>query len=290
LGRDGIVTIAAALLCPEGVVLGTDSTTSHVMGENIVDVSNATQKLFQLGRDKPYAFATYGDAHFGSRSYRDLIWEFGRTLKDENPPLNQVAEEFLAFAKKRWAEQAEEGDAEGTPLPDTGFIIGGCGESDPNCSFATVHFHPEEDIGGEELSICEVPGEMHYAGIRIAADRLIYGMGKEVWFGGVGQFVPEERRKDCLDAVFGPSDFRMAPDPSMPLRDALDYVHFIIEATIKYCKFTLLPPICGGKIELACVTADRGFRWVTHKSLDWCIGDVESQTEYSPFDPHGHGR
>ena len=60
-----------------------------------------------------------------------------------------------------------------------------------------------------------------------------------------------------------------APSPDLALRDAIDYVHWILHATLKYYKFVEGPAICGGKAEIACVTTDRGFRWVTHKSLDW---------------------
>lgn len=54
---------------------------------------------------------------------------------------------------------------------------------------------------------------------------------------------------------------------SMPLRDAIDYIHFLVYSTIKHYKFTPGPPVCGGQVEIAVVTLDRGFRRILTKSL-----------------------
>jgi hypothetical protein len=55
---------------------------------------------------------------------------------------------------------------------------------------------------------------------------------------------------------------------SMPLRDAIELVHSMIDATIKAMKFSQLAHTCGGPIEVAVVTTDRPFRWVKHKPFD----------------------
>ena len=67
----------------------------------------------------------------------------------------------------------------------------------------------------------------------------------------------------------------MLPRAHLPIRDAIDYVHAGIYCTIKAMKFSNLPQVCGGPIELAVITADRKFRWVRHKSWDAAIIDGE---------------
>ena len=57
----------------------------------------------------------------------------------------------------------------------------------------------------------------------------------------------------------------------MPLRDAVDYVHFLIYSTIKFKKFQAGAPVCSGFVELAAITLDRGFRRIRRKKLDYCI-------------------
>ncbi|MGH1509783.1 hypothetical protein [Ralstonia solanacearum] len=60
---------------------------------------------------------------------------------------------------------------------------------------------------------------------------------------------------------------------SLPIRDAIDYVYSCIHCTIKALKFSSLPQVCGGPIELAVITTDRKFRWVRHKPFDAAIND-----------------
>lgn len=57
----------------------------------------------------------------------------------------------------------------------------------------------------------------------------------------------------------------------VPMRDAVDFVHFGIYSTIKAIKFSNLLQVCGGPIEIAVITADRPFRWVQHKKWDSAI-------------------
>ena len=60
--------------------------------------------------------------------------------------------------------------------------------------------------------------------------------------------------------------------PGLPIREAIDLVHFSIEATIKSLKFShYAAPTCGGPIEIAVITSDRPFRWVRHKTFDSAI-------------------
>ena len=63
--------------------------------------------------------------------------------------------------------------------------------------------------------------------------------------------------------------------PILPIREAVDYVHACIYATIKAMKFSVMSQICGGPIELATITTDRKFRWVRHKEWDSAILDGE---------------
>jgi hypothetical protein len=59
--------------------------------------------------------------------------------------------------------------------------------------------------------------------------------------------------------------------PTIPKRDAIDFVHACIVSTIKALKFSSLSQICGGPVEIAVITCDRKFRWVRHKAWDAAI-------------------
>ena len=65
--------------------------------------------------------------------------------------------------------------------------------------------------------------------------------------------------------------YRLVITANLPLREAVDWVHASVYATIKAMKFSQLAPVCGGPVEIAVITADRPFRWVRHKKLDTAI-------------------
>ena len=156
------------------------------------------------------------------------------------------------------------------------------------CSFCKIllRLHVSEE---ESVVHYTRPGRFQFEGCPALANRILYGIDDRAW-NIVAPHIPQEKRDSVLQELLAPSALRPAPTPVIPVRDAVDYLHWIIHATIKYYKFIEWSQTCGGKVEIASVTSDRGFRWVTHKSLDWTVGDCEGQTEYSPADPHGHGR
>jgi hypothetical protein len=77
-----------------------------------------------------------------------------------------------------------------------------------------------------------------------------------------------------LDAIFARFVFGHL---SMPIRDAVDFIHSYIFSTIKAFKFSSMAQICGGPIELAVIRTDRPFQWVKHKPWDAALeeGSIE---------------
>lgn len=57
------------------------------------------------------------------------------------------------------------------------------------------------------------------------------------------------------------------PPPGIPLRDALDLVHFGVHSTTTISKFFGFDSGCAGEVEIALVAADTPFRWIRHRSL-----------------------
>jgi hypothetical protein len=58
---------------------------------------------------------------------------------------------------------------------------------------------------------------------------------------------------------------------AMSLRDGIDFLHFLVYAAVKLQQYGPRKGI-GGAIEIATVTVDRGFRWVSHKDLAESVG------------------
>jgi len=111
-------------------------------------------------------------------------------------------------------------------------------------------------------------GEVRFRGMANAFQRLTMGIDPNLveeilrskfWTGG------EDRFRELIQR------YTWLP-PSLPIRDAIDWVHASVYSTIKAMKFSSQPPTCGGPVELAVITTDRPFRWVEHKKLNVAIG------------------
>ncbi len=76
-----------------------------------------------------------------------------------------------------------------------------------------------------------------------------------------------------LDGIIG--RHKLVHPATVPIREAIDFTHACLLTTIKAMKFSNLPRLCGGPIELAVITTDRAFRWVRHKEWDSAIREGE---------------
>jgi len=73
------------------------------------------------------------------------------------------------------------------------------------------------------------------------------------------------------------SRYALANPGALPLRDAIDFVHSSMYATIKALKFSQMSQVCGGPIEIAIISSDRRFRWVRHKTMDEAVSLQEAR-------------
>lgn len=265
------MTIAVALKIPDGIVLGADSTTTVRDGSGaIAQLFNSAQKVFEIGpANRGFtpgcAFSggvvTFNAGSFGPISWRNLINAFYQHRVSPEPCIPDLPTSFLAFAKDRWAElEREKKVPPGTPLPNGGFMFGSIG------------IGQEEVVGGKiELSTgtvepLEVGGVQIGGGFEVVS-RLLYGydVGLENELPKVG--VDVGVFKKCAE------QFRAIPPVNaLPLRDAIDFVHFLIYSAIKLHRYRGAAAMIGGAIEIAAITADRGFRWIEHKPLQESIG------------------
>ena len=293
------MTIAVCMVVPEGVVLGADSTASHTPGHGQFHYFNNNQKLFEIGEGSTLGLLTWGLASFNDLSYRTLIAKLADDLlSTPHQSVKEVAERWVKLAYEAYMRifeneieeyrKLERLDAFGKAKPNSkngarneeqekrlnylsntylaGFCIAGHCLPDR----VTSAFKLEFDLGlRTPPTPVQVPS-LEYWGVKNFIDRLFNGFDpflkdalSENWVGSSEQLDTTLRRT------------QLGPPISMPLRDAIDFVHFCIHATIKVFKFSHLNQVCGGPIELAVISSDRKFRWVKHKSLDAAIIETE---------------
>jgi hypothetical protein len=259
------MTIAAAYLTPEGVVLGADSTTTMMGPGGVQQLLNNAQKVFEIGPQGKgrIGFCTWGSAMIGDLSHRTIGAMVADRMKDETT-IGQAAEMLVEIV------QRAPGNKNGL---EVGYFLGGINPDRSPCCC-------EISVVGTESTITKLPPwDAEFRGIPDFFTRCFFGFDRKL----------PGALADSLKKRLGPS----APDNfsqlfeeslqealariytgwtnQLPLRDAINFVHMFINLTITAFKFRLGPPMCGGKVEIGFITTDRPFRWACHKNFDSAI-------------------
>jgi hypothetical protein len=292
------VTIAACYLSPEGLVLGADSTSTYANPDGH-HYFNHGQKLFEVGENSSLAIVTWGLGGLAVSSYRMLIAQLADQLKASAPahvadvaqrwcdhfwiayttsptlvPLLQrcqtlgASTAFVAGQPALPNSRTEQEEDEFNQLMNalsTGFCIGGHVPADRTVSAYEIVFDP---LRGKPSPVALPVGIQKFWGVPNLILRLIrgcdMGLREKILISGKWTGTNQE-----LDGLI--DQHTLQHPPTVPIRDAIDFTYTCILSTIKAMKFSNLPQVCGGPIEIAVITNDRNFRWVRHKSLDAAI-------------------
>lgn len=293
------MTIAACYISPEGVVLGADSTTTFLAsGSNPPHYYNHAQKLFELGDGSTLGVVTWGLGGLDVSSHRTLLALFADDLKGRQPKsVKEVAERW---AKGFWAEYTS---------PPIAARIAQCRALDQKPPFDPAAVTPDPNARTEQeeqmyvylrgslaVGFCiagyllpdrkpaafeiiigplaagpivqERPPGCYFWGAPNPIHRLVFGCDEQLKTAimNSGKWTGTRPELDTLVA-----QHVLSHPPTVPIREAIDFVHACISSTIKAFKFSPQAQICGGPIEIAVITTDRQFRWVRHKAWDAAI-------------------
>ncbi|MDA9482963.1 hypothetical protein XI07_13180 [Bradyrhizobium sp. CCBAU 11445] len=273
--------------------MGADSTTTY--GDRHY---NNSQKLFQIGENSTLGVITWGLGGLLVRSHRTLFAELDDDLRVNPPPdMQTVATRWAALYWQAYsdpnspvapfisrvralASQPPHDPGNPSPPPNSrseaeevelsnlqvalvaGFCIAG---------YVLPKREPEafEIMVDPLMAAAPVPRQYGHGywlwGAPKMFQRLIHGCDNELkaqimtsghWTGSLQD----------LNALI--ANQALDHPATVPIRDAIDFIHASISSTIKAFKFSSLAPICGGPIEIAVITTDRNFRWVRHKPWD----------------------
>jgi hypothetical protein len=283
------VTIAACYRCTEGVVLGADSTTTFYSPFGEPWHFNFAQKVFEIGEHSTLGVVTWGVAAFPTISYRTLFAQLADEIgRQPTKSVAAVAESWsqkfwpiyrdtFAAERKRYAElaamttrnpQEEEELRVRRILGTVGFIIGGYVFDDRTPRAFEVTF----DFGNTGSSMPVEVGIHNpvFRGCPNFTERLLQGMDDQLYEAILASGKWSGTRQELTHLVQHVSSIKLPP---IPLREAIDWIYSSIYTTIKAQKFSHLPHVCGGPIELAVITSDRRFRWVRHKSMGAAVAE-----------------
>jgi hypothetical protein len=281
------MTIAACYLSPEGVIFGADSTTTFPNPQGAGRHYNYAQKIFQVGDEgSTLAVVMWGMAGQGTLSYRTLIAQFAENNRHQ--PTNTLLDVASRFGQFFWNEyttrQAQQIQrfqqlaVQPQLTPDEqkerdmllqalsgGFCLGGNLFHDRTPQAFEITYNPVLPAPGiQPLSM----DQLRFWGVPNLIMRLFLGIDPELFTtilqSGHWMGTPAD-----LSNLINPK--RLSPPGSLPLREAIDWVHASVYSTIKALKFSQLSPVCGGPVEIVVISTDRPFRWVCHKKLDAAV-------------------
>ena len=290
------MTIAACYVSTEGVVFGADSTSTYNFGAP--HHFNYGQKLFEIGENSTFGAVTWGLGGLAMGSYRTFIARLADDLAISPPTdVQDVSQRWAALVWPEFENLPEIQEVrrlhalnpfdpfnpfvagqrtvheqlryEVTKIQlVVGFCIGGYVSPDRLPAAYEIIFDPV----ASSPSLTPLPFKYYFWGMPAVTTRLIKGCGDDVreailasghWTGSPLDF----------DTVLAP--FRLVHFPTVPIREAIDFTHSCLIATVKALKFSQLSRFCGGPIEVAVITTDRKFRWVQHKPMDAAIRESD---------------
>jgi hypothetical protein len=265
------MTIAAAYLTSEGVVFGTDSTTTVSTQRGVSQILNYAQKIFEVGKQSRFGVCTWGAGSIKGVSHRTFVARLADKLDLEKAKVREAADTFMNIVAGEY-----EGDK---GIGGVGYVLGGW---DPDTHLPECYqmfFDNAKAPSLEPLSI----GQAAFYGNPEFFSRVFHGCDNRL----PGALLKELRDRNVkaeageLDSVFGEAfeaaikPLRAAGFRDLPIREAIDCIYTYLHITIKAFKFRYGPPICGGPIEIAFISTDRVFRWVLHKDFVRAIREVE---------------
>lgn len=266
------MTIAAAYVTSEGVVLGADSTTTVVAPKaRVAQLLNHAQKVFEVGENSRIGICTYGAGSIGKVSHRTLVARLADQIDLEKATVRDAVDCFLGVVTEEYKDGKDTGYV--------GYFLGGCNPHThlPECYKISLDIGktPEQ----EQVNI----GENKFTGQPEFFERVFHGYDRSLpdrlfeELKVTGLSASDDELKSAFDAAFDKAvkPLEYAGFPDLPIREAIDFVHTYLHITIKAFKFKYGAPVCGGPIEIAFISTDRKFRWVCHKDFQGAIYEQE---------------
>jgi hypothetical protein len=272
------MSVGIVVKVSEGLVLATDSAATlygriekpEGVQEGIVKTYYNAKKLLQIG-DFPIGVLTWGQAFIGARTIESLVreWEYDnhwqsqeeyREADQESYRVHTCAEMLCDHLARVYDE--EFGHLPEEQHPGLGIVVAGYSEGEffPEIWRFALPFDDQvhnqrpdrdgkPDFGASWFGLTEPIVRLHWgrdeAAISIIAER----------FG-----IPQQDIREALN----PLQYQV-PFAVMPLQDAIEYAHYMLNVTVGRYRFVVGPELCGGEIEIVAIT-QRQFKWISRKS------------------------
>ena len=271
------MTIAAAYLISEGVVLGADSSTmistqTGPGGPGVLQLISHSQKVFEVGENSRFGVCLWGAGSLGETSHRTAIARLADKITKDTTV--QSAAEALG--------EIVEPLVKNSGVEFVGYFLGGWDPTshDPACV--------RIEINQEAVKIDSLPlGMCSFAGMPHFFTRVFWGFDPrlpEKLCEEIKRELPQGDFRENFDSTFTKAFKKVSASllaagfKNLPIREAIDFLYSYLHITVKATKFRFGAPAVGGPIEIGFITTDRPFRWACHKTFSSAI--LEEETIY----------
>lgn len=262
------MSIAAAYLVSEGVVLGADSSTTVSTKEGVVQLLDHSQKVFEVGENSRLGVCTWGAGNLGKLSHRTIVAKLADKVDQEKNTIEEATNKLIELV-------APIVDKENIPF--VGYYLGGWDAESHEPSCFRIEFKQKE-ISKEQLQL----GLCAFSGNPLFFTRVFRGFDPRLRDNLKSELKNKlvnapENFDTIFDEVFNiiSTPLITAGFQDLPIREAIDFVYSYLHITVKAEKFKFGAPTCGGPIEVGFISSDRRFRWVRHKLFDSAITEQE---------------
>lgn len=246
---------------------------------------NFNQKLFEFGDGGTAGIVIWGLASIGNYSYRTLFAETHEQATASN--LGTLSDVAKVLSVNFWNHYSHTFASElsvvknGKDTPEGkdaikrlqgGFCLAGRWGTSKTCEAFVITYDPSLQAPPVPVAL-----QMNNPGVwgwRNILERIFVGFDPQVLVDVIASGKWQGTPQELLSILRRRT---LKPPVGLPIREAVDWVHSSLFTTIKTLKFTELPRVCGGFIDIAVITTDRPFRWVRHKGMGDAIR--QSHTE-----------
>lgn len=273
------MSVVIVVKVSEGLVLAADSaaTLSGQIREagtvktGILQTFYNAKKLIQVGSNLPIGVLTWGHAHIGLRTIESLVreweynsgWQSKKMFKEQhNEPFSVEACAKGLLEHLRNAYQEEFGKLPQEQQPILGIVVAGYSERGFFPEIWRFVLPIDKDIITQRPDINGKPNfGASWFGITEPIIRLHFGRDENAL-----RIISEKYNIaiEELRETLGQLEYQV-PFPQMPLQDAIEYAHYMLNVVVGRFRFVAGPELCGGQIDIAAVT-QREFNWISRKT------------------------
>ncbi len=260
------MSIVACVKVYDGIVLGCESMT-QLFAEvapgqvGLVKAFANAKKLFQIG-DFVGAL-TYGAGNIGISSVESLVGQFRKALAAKSIiglTVQSITGELLEFVRQPYEKQ----------------FSGMSTERRPQMGFYVAGYSTGQDSGSEWeflLPVDTTPRKARdenlfgasWRGVGVPFSRLYFGIDPRVPDLLRQQGMPDAEATRIWSVLQAAMPRLTAPIvfDGMPVNDAIGFCRFVLQTTIGQATYELGVASCGGPLQIAVITREKGFQWIS---------------------------